>query len=540
MFEFLKKVIKSFYNLTDYENWKTKNNNGKGWNIKYYKGLGTSSSAEAKEYFKDLEKKLKKYIWPKKKLKLTNNKNNDDDDDAADSEESNVSIKSSSSTRSKKAKNDLEMTIENLDSDDECTDTIKLAFDKRRADDRKSWLMNYDKNTVLDNDKNIVPIPDFINQELIHFSNDDLHRSIPSLVDGLKPSQRKILYGTIKRKLFTKKDEIKVSQLAGFVSDKTCYHHGEKSLTDTIIGMAQNYVGSNNINILYPSGQFGSRLLGGKDSASPRYTFTYLGHLTRLIFREEDEPILNYLDDDGVSIEPEWYAPIIPMVLVNGAEGIGTGFSTFIPCYNPEDIVDNIFRKMKNKEMKEMRPWYNHFKGKIVPNGENKYDIYGNYDIADHNTIVVNELPIGQWTTPYKEFLETIEYESNKKNKNVIIGFTDNNTDLNVHFAVTFPDKKLELYQKNDTIESKLKLVKSFKTSNMHLYNNEGTINKYTDVLDIIEEFYDTRIDMYTKRKEYLIGKYTNELDLLKYKAKFIRYVIEKKLLFKKKKARNY
>ena len=517
------KSIRTFYNITDYENWKEENSN-KGWNIKYYKGLGTSDSKEAKEYFTDIEEKLIKYTWESTcdaNLDEINNNSSESSD-------------SSKKNKKRKRKNNFEATIE-VDSDDETSESIRLAFEKKRADDRKSWLLNYDRSEVLNNDQKIVPIPEFIHKELKHFSNDDLNRSIPSICDGLKISTRKILYSAFLRKLYTKSTELRVAQLAGFVSDKTCYHHGEASLCDAIVGMAQDYVGSNNINILYPSGQFGTRLLGGKDKASARYIHTYLEKLTKYIFRAEDEPILNYLNDDGVMIEPDQYYPIIPMVLVNGAEGIGTGFSTSIPCYNPKEIIHNIFNIMDNKKVKLMSPWYKNYRGKIIKVDDNTYDTYGNYDILDSNRIIINELPLGSWTTPYKELLETIQYDSDSK-KNVIVGFTDNNTDERVHFVITFPDKKLALYQNNDTIEAKLKLIKKIKTSNMNLFNENGTIQTFENVEDILKYWYEIRLKKYVDRREYLIGKINNELDLLKYKALFIKYVLEEKIIVFKQK----
>ena len=491
------KTIKTFYNISKYEKWKSSNDT-KSYNIKYYKGLGTSDSKEAKEYFSDLEDKLVKYTW--------------------ENVQPNINEKIDS------------------ESDDETTETIKLAFEKKRSDDRKKWLLNYNKDEVLDNNDKSVPIPNFIHKELKHFSNDDLNRSIPSISDGLKISTRKILYSTFLRKLFTKKDELRVAQLAGYVSDKTCYHHGEASLCDAIVGMAQNYVGSNNINLLYPAGQFGSRVLSGKDKASPRYIHTYLEKLTKYIFRSEDEPILNYLNDDGVMIEPEQYFPIIPMVLVNGAEGIGTGFSTSIPCYNPKDIIQNIFNLMDGKDVKSMKPWYNNFKGCVSKMDDFTYEVIGDYTIIDENRIIINELPIGTWTTMYKEYLESIQYDNDSK-KNTIIGFTDNNTDERVHFVVTFPDRKLNLYQSNNTLYDRLRLIKKLKTSNMNLFNEKGRIMNFKKVEDILKYWYDIRLKKYEERKIYLIGKLENELDLLKYKSMFIEYVIDKKIIiFMKKK----
>jgi DNA topoisomerase-2 len=278
----------SFYNLTDYENWKQRKNrepNGmRNWRFKYYKGLGTSTDTEAKEYFKEMHEVFYKY----------NGKVSDE--------------------------------------------SIDLAFNKKRADDRKGWLMNYNRQNILDYSNRNIPYEDFVNKELIHFSNRDLERSIPNLCDGLKESTRKIMFGCFKKKLYT--NEIRVAQLSGYVSEVSAYHHGEASLQQAIIGMAQQFVGANNINLLQPNGQFGSRLYAaGGDSASPRYIHTLLSPLARIIYREEDNAVLRYMDDDGIPVEPEYYIPIIPMILVNGGIGIGTGFSTNIPNYNPTDIV---------------------------------------------------------------------------------------------------------------------------------------------------------------------------------------------------------
>ena len=278
-----KKVI-SFFNLTDYQEWIEKTSDYKKWKTKYYKGLGTSNTSEAKDYFKDM--KMNHYLW----------------------------------------------------SDSTCV-SMNLAFNKKEADKRKDWLYQYNEKEILDSKQVDIPVETFIHKELIHFSNSDTKRSIGSLFDGLKPSQRKILFACFKRKLYS---EIRVAQLAGYVSENAAYRHGEASLQGAIIGMAQNYVGSNNINLLEPNGQFGTRIMGGGDAASSRYIHTELNKLSTFIYPKEDFPLLEYVEDDGLSVEPYYYVPIIPMVLVNGMTGIGTGFSTNIPCFNPKDICKNI------------------------------------------------------------------------------------------------------------------------------------------------------------------------------------------------------
>lgn len=245
---------------------------------------------------------------------------------------------------------------------------------------------------------------DFINRELILFSIADCARSIPSMVDGLKPGQRKVMFGCFKRKL---KAEIKVAQLAGYVSEHSAYHHGEVSLTQTIVALAQDFCGSNNVNILSPNGQFGTRGMGGKDAASARYIFTNIPPVTRTLFHAADDALLNYLNDDGQSIEPEWYMPVIPLVLVNGGEGIGTGWSTYIPNFNPKDIVDNLRRRMAGEEYVPMRPWYRGFTGEIQQGATNhKFEVKGRITQIDEKTYEITELPVKVWTSSYKEGLE--------------------------------------------------------------------------------------------------------------------------------------
>lgn len=273
--------------MPEFEAWRDGEGQTCRWTQKYYKGLGTSTPMEAREYFTALDRHLKRFH-------------------ALQGEDSNY---------------------------------IDLAFSKKKADERKEWLQNFVPGNQLDPELNEIPISEFINKELILFSMSDNIRSIPSVLDGLKPGQRKVLFGCFKRNL---KSEIKVAQLAAYVSENTGYHHGEVSLVQTIIGLAQNFVGSNNINILKPNGAFGSRATGGKDAAAARYIFTELNDITKAIFNPLDNPIYTYVQDDEQTVEPQWYLPVLPMILVNGAEGIGTGWSTNIPSFDPKDIVANL------------------------------------------------------------------------------------------------------------------------------------------------------------------------------------------------------
>ena len=518
---------KAFYNLTDYEEW-IKNNNTKSWKIKYYKGLGTSTAFEAKEYFVNFEEKLISYVWKEFGIDI----NSDESD------------------------NEHEQETEKLPYDKNSEeDAILLAFDKNRADDRKVWLQNYDKNDVLKYEEKEISYSKFIHSDLIHFSNDDLSRSIPSLIDGLKPSQRKILYGAFLRGL--DKTEVKVAQLAGFVSDKAAYHHGEASLMGAIIGMAQDYMGSNNINILKPNGQFGSRLESGKDSASPRYIWTELEKLSCIIYNQVDDPVLNHQYEDDERIEPEYYVPILPMILINGAQGIGTGFSTKVPPYNPKDTIHNLKLKLKGKPMEEMDPWWQGFEGVVVKVDDYNYEIYGAYQIKG-NKLIITELPVGESTSDYRAFLKKmLEGEETKKaptvtakatkgkkpvakkpvkkekEDNPLLAIKDNSSDTKVYFELTFEDGYLDSAK---DIEKQFKLVKKYSLNNMNLFNKHGTITKYNNVLDIIDEYFNVRLEYYEKRKAYQLELLEFQRKLISYKVKFILMIIEKKLVVNNKK----
>ena len=474
-----------FYNLTDYENY-VNNNNVSGYKIKYYKGLGTSTSTEAKECFEDMMDKLIRYY------------------------------------------------DEETKTTDEC---LSLAFEKSRADDRKDWLMDYDKDLVLDNNNKMVTYNDFVHMELKHFSNDDTQRSIPSMVDGFKPSQRKIFYGALLRGL--DKDEVKVAQLSGFVSDRAAYHHGEMSLNGAIIGMAQNYKGSNNINVLKPNGQFGSITENGKDSASPRYIFTQLEDLTPLIFRKSDDLILNYLEDDGMKIEPDYYLPIIPMALVNGAIGIGTGFSTNCPNFNPLDIIANLRRLINDEKFKTLKPWYSLFEGQINKIDKMNYQVVGSYDVKSvrgKDKLIVTELPIGTSTTKYKEFLEKeLEKEGNKKKNSIkFLDFNNSCTDTKVYFELIFVGGYLD--DLDEKILDRFKLTSNIKLSNIHFYDTNNVINKYKNVKELFLEFYEFRLNKYIERKEAQLEILKRDLEFLSYKVKFILMVINGELKINNKK----
>ena len=426
--------------------------------VKYYKGLGTSTSAEAKEYFKQIDK----------------------------------------------------LTVA-FGADKHMNESMSLAFAKAQADDRKGWLTRH----MAEHPPGIpyghikaLPVSEFVHRDLANFSAEDIKRSIPHVADGLKPSQRKVIYACLKKNLT---QDMKVAQLSGYVAEQTAYHHGEASLQGTIINLAQNFVGANNLNLLEPSGQFGTRLAGGKDAASPRYIFTRLSPLTKTIFDPTDNSVLKYVLDDGQRVEPEHYAPVVPMILVNGAEGIGTGFSCFVPPYDLEVIKHNIMCALDQVAMAPMVPHFKGFKGTITKTKEHTWVMEG-LAAKEGSQIHVTELPPGKWIQDFKEHLDAL------LDKGAIQKYENHSTE-------TAPDFRIW----GGSVED-LGLTKTIHTSNMYLIGPNGAVKKYASPEEILVDYIEIRLGLYKKRKAWLLKELAAEIHWLDEKARFIRGVISGEL----------
>lgn len=709
----------NFYTSNEYEDWKNSVSNYKSYSIKYYKGLGTSEKKDAISVFSTLDKHLIHYKM------------------------------------------------------DENTDySINLGFnkDKNYINLRKEWLNNYDSNNYIKAKQTEITFTEMINKELIHFSNYDNIRSIPSVIDGLKPSLRKVLYVALKTMKTNNIKGYKVSQFGNKVAELTDYHHGEDSLSKVIIDMAQNYIGSNNCNLLLPIGAFGcldpdtniilsngfmkkaknikltdkllgddgkernilkmirgknhmfrifihnlsynyenfdctidhiltlyipshktvvnkdgklfnhyfngtrfiiskdtfemnklddnkifdvplyeyikwnetdkqkcfmlknniildnykninigdriniidqfpennykkiiiksrdeeklefindialslgyktfmienklvidkyskineyrffitylgikkfcgwevdsnnrflvenfiithnSRIHNGKDSASPRYIFTNLTNTTPLLFNKYDNKLLDYIDSDGMMIEPKNYVPVLPMILINGTCGVGTGFSTFIPPFDLEDVAKVILNKLNGKGHDyELIPSFRHFDGHIMKMSDNKFLIIGTYEIINDNTINITEIPIGISINNYKIMLnEMIE----KKN---IKSYENNSNDSIPNFIIVVEDRLVPIIKSGNrtNILTTFNLTKSISINNMVAFDKDGRLKNYSKPNEILDEFYDVRLEFYSKRKKYMIDLIEAELIILENKIRFIMMIVNKEL----------
>lgn len=446
----------SFYSLQDYAEWKQQRGIGGGWEVKYYKGLGTSTRADFQQYFKDL--RIISYYWTP-----------------------------------------------------ECSRAITMAFSPKETEERKKWLMGYDRAAQLDTRENRVSFVDFINRELIHFSKYDCDRNIPRLTDGLKISQRKILFSAFKKNLT---HDMKVSQFGAYVGEHTDYHHGEDSLYKTIVGMAADYVGSSNtLNLLLPKGQFGSRIMGGKDAASPRYIFTQLNPLVKLLFPPADMEILDYLEEEGHRIEPRTYYPVLPLVVINGTCGIGTGFSSFIPPHHPRPVLEYLLHRLRDEPCDpSFFPWFKGFQGEVRDLGDGKFLTLGIWK-QNGAQLRITELPIGTWSMKFKEHLDSLL-------DTAVRSYKDNSTDERVDFSIELKDPDVP-------VDKLFKLESRFQTNNMYLFNHEDRLEKYPDIRAIIDTYYLIRLDVYRARKAHRLRQLGEQATVLENKCAYIRAVIE-------------
>jgi DNA topoisomerase-2 len=486
-----------FFNQKDYEKWKETTPNFSSYHHRYYKGLGTSKDADIKDDFKS----------PK-----------------------------------------VIMCIY----DDTTEDSLRLAFDLRLANERKKWIASWKNNFEIEENVKFTPISTFINEEFIQFSVSNLYRSIPRFLDGLKISQRKVLWAAFlhwKSKnggIVKNPKEMKVAQFANMAAERTNYHHGEMCLAETIINMAQDFVGANNMSYFTQDGQFGTRNLGGADAAQPRYPYTRPMDWLSFVFRPEDFPLMDYIEDEGMKCEPVSFLPIIPMCLINGCLGIGTGHSTFVPNCSPMEVTNWFLNKLKSKKNTEVLPWYRGFKGDIKvklseitqdefsdeqieipqrsPSNEKTIAMItkGKYRYNSKGDIIITEIPIGVWINRYKQFLEKLRDEK------IISSFRNLSKDNQPRFELSVDKKKFPI--------KSLKLERSFGLTNMVMLDLNNIPKKFKSIENILEEFFKIRLPFYYKRKDYQILEFNKIINHLQHKFNFISLIISNKIVIYNKK----
>ena len=331
-------------------------NNIKNWKIIYYKDINSLNEEEFKEFFSDFENNLIDFLYE-----------NEFDDDL-----------------------------------------INIAFDPKKFEERKQWLQNYEPNNIfIEYNNHSISYKNFINKELILYPIYDNLKAIPSLCDELRPSQRKILYSLFQLNL---NEEKTISELINYIKEISLYSYGEESLIKTIIFMSQNCINSNNINLIEGKGELDTIYKENKNIDNYKLISIKLNSITKYIFNRYDSGLINYKSEYGKIIEPDWYMPIIPLILVNGAEGIGTCFSTYIPCFNPYDTINTLKNKLKNNKFMEIEPWYKWYDNKIIKDKNRKgfYILKTNYYWSkeeNNKVIIINDLPDNKRNCEFNYFL---------------------------------------------------------------------------------------------------------------------------------------
>lgn len=532
------KQVKSFYTRPEYNKWArriTPENLNK-WKIKYYKGLGTSSATEAREYFRDLARHLEPF---------------DQVDVAQEYTSLDVLFPSSKKRGASRAREDggggggSKESAEVLDTSTwDGRQWMEMAFDGTLAHLRKQWLSETPVPTEDPPTTQLVRYDEFFQYPYRLFCQLAIVRAIPHVMDGFKESQRKIFWAACNRS----NSEVKVEIFAGAVSDVSSYHHGATSLAGAIVGMAQNYTGSNNLNLLQPIGQFGTRIAGGKDSASTRYIFTKLDPVSRAIFPAADDAVLQYHVDEGNAIEPHYYVPVIPMNLVNGTDGISIGWSSRIPTFDPLVLLEVIERYLATDTWDFaplLVPWTRGFKGTYVAVNvdELKFDTVGIIQMVGTKTLEITELPVGKWTDPYISFARQHTLTKSGNPPDNVINLS---TETTVHIQIVLHRDVAAQYaakqaQLSDADFTAL-LVKDWKLTSTVWMNPKTAIlldrhgcPKSFTVQDILEVHAAARLDLYETRKRYLLDAYRAEMPVWTRKVRFLQCLLDDTLVVRKR-----
>ncbi|RLM69324.1 DNA topoisomerase 2-like isoform X2 [Panicum miliaceum] len=460
------------------------------WNITHIKGLGTLMAEEAKDYFANIYDHRRYFKWSGE-----------------------------------------------IDSS-----ALEICFAKYKLNARKIWILRT-RSLQLQSETEIVAVDPtekfikyhrFLDKEFSRFVIEDLLRSVPSMMDGLKTTQRKVLFAAME----DLKEKKRISDpslllhirlmIAGDVVCKTVYRHGRSSMKGTIIGMAQTFVGSNNVNLLKPRGQFGSRYEGGKDHSTAYYLFVELNDITKFIFRDDDKYLLEYLEEDGKLVQPKWYLPVVPMSLVNGTTGIASGWASNIPNYHMNDVINALFKLLRGPTIAEdsnsisLKPGYRGFKGRVEKSTDNEHGInctiYGCVTEISDTVIEINEIPPGRTIVEYKSFLQSLlpdasnRSESSKMKYPTIECFQELHEDANnLRFRVSL-DKGNMMFAKNRGLLEVFNLVSRMSVETLNLLDEMQKLRQFLNAEETLTAFYDMRLPYYAARKAKLLERMSNDM----------------------------
>jgi DNA topoisomerase-2 len=464
------KASHSFFTLSDYLEFED-HNNMSGWHAKHLKGLGTSKREENLEYFRNMEQRHLK---------------------------------------------DFKM-------DGQTTDLIKHIFDPEESNWRKGWLVNPLSVSRMDYNQKVMDISQFLMTEMYDYSSYNIKRAIPSVIDGFKVSQRKVMCACLDKFKNSSTPSFKVAQLAAFAAAHTNYAHGEVSLQNTIVNMAQSFSGSNNIPYLYEDGAFGTRIANGGDAASPRYIFTKITDKARNIITETSPDVLQYITEENMTVEPEFYVPVLPMVLINGANGIATGFRSLVPLFNPSDIIKNINAKFNRGSSVKLVPWYS---GTYKTNHKtreekNQWVFEGQIDKGPSNTLIITELPIGVAIDDYKDNVLSKMVENGTISRFVVDHVSENEPKF-----IVYGYKDVNSTVLYDTF----KLRNTMTQKCINLLDRNGHVVNFKTPEEIFDYWFDIRTEYVKKSHNNKCKEMEANMVEIQHKLNFIKAVVKNQL----------
>lgn len=466
-------VVKVFHSMQRFREFEAAENPDE-YTFRYLKGLGTNTASEARDLFRRLDENM------------------------------------------------INITI-----GEACERELAHFFDDRFSDVRKEKIQNADPASCIDyeNQKTITG-DDFLNKEMIQWACYANKRGIAHGVDGLTPARRKCLYYFL---TCGNKGGQKISQVAAAIAAKTMYLHGEASLIECLVGTCQDYVGTNNVAFLQPIGQFGSRLDTPRTHAAPRYIFTKLDPVAKYVFRNEDLDLLQYESEENVKIEPTHLVPVIPTVLVNGAQGLTCGFNTYVPTFNACELCDYLVDRLAGSTQPfDLQPYFEGFKGATEASSE-RVVTRGKFERIDDRSVIVTELPVCKWTEVFlTELKKDINAAVARKGGLKVVDVINDSTDVLVSIRVKFENDISGL--SDEAIESSLKLTSTFSVRNMNLFASDGKLVKYDSYQGIADDHYTTRLALYGLRRKHQLDSRAADLVLKSEKLRFVEDVLEKRI----------
>lgn len=467
--------------------------------------------------------------------------------------------------------------------DVQAAEALDLAFDKKRADDRKEWIARWRGVTEFEDVCTITvaqshelfryqDISQFCRRELVTYMRDSLIRAIPCMFDGLKKSQRQAIYAAIVYWKYGrgKSGPINISRFGNKAAEMTHYHHGEKSICDTITRLGQGFVGSNNMPYFEADGQIGNRDEGGDDAGSSRYVGVSLAWWIKYVYDEELIKMVPLRKEDDEDVEPEWLPAVVPMHVINGALGIATGYSTYMPPHHPIDVVRWLIARCSDKEPRPIKPWFRNFKGRVdifdpktkdvvlaeedvddesipkksededeeeekagdtlndelavaselVSAGKRSLRTFGMYDILKKTKdgrfdIKITELPIGLWMKPYKSWLTSLVAEGKLK-------------DFHDGGDADYPEYTLIGFQNDKGANHRtLRLQRSFGLGNITLIDTEGFPQHFDNVDEMLEMYYLSMIEVFEANRQCQLKDIQDQIYVMSEKLRYILEVLK-------------